>query len=202
MKKFTFLIVLLFLLLSINSNAQENAFTFQFDGWINTIDLDNASQNPVGNVASNFGGMDFGPDNVLYGIDYNSNQLFSIDTSDATTTLIGTSLPETDHIWTGLAYDPATGIMYGIAAYGIVAGSSNLYTIDLTDGSVTLIGSQSTATALACIAIDDAGQMYGLQLAATPKIYIIDKTDGSVTLLGYNNKLWWRRNGLWNGFQF
>lgn len=170
--------------LSIDLVAQENAFTSDSFGDLSIIDLTDASQTSVGTLVPFFQGMDFGTDNVLYGIDGTTNELYTVDTSDASTTLIGSSVPATNHIWTGMAYDYSTGIMYVNASHGIAAGSSKLYTIDLTDGSVTLIGTQSTVTAFGAIGFDDNGVLYGLQLSASPSIYIIDITDASVTYLG------------------
>lgn len=188
MKKLSTLLILFIALLAINMQAQENAFVVDFTGDLSSINLDNASTNSVGSVSPNFRGMDFGPDNVLYGLSWDSNELYEIDTADATITLVGTCTPATDHSWTGLAYDAATGIMYANASYSIAAGSSKLYTIDLTDGSVTLIGTQSTVTYFGAIAIDDTGVLYGLALSANSKIYTIDKTDASVTEIGSVNE--------------
>ena len=186
MKKLITFLMMIFLI-SFSIRAQESAFTVDALSDLSKIDLSDASQVSVGTISPTFGGMDFGLNDVLYGLDYNTNQLFEVDTTDASTTLIGSSVPPSTHIWTGMAYDAATGIMYAVASHGIASGSSNLYTIDVSDGSITLVGSQSTATSIACIAIDDNGQMYGLQLSASAKIYLIDKTDGSVTVLGNVN---------------
>lgn len=179
---FTFLTILL---VTNASFSQENAFVVDFSSNLKTIDLTNADLEVVGSTTRSYGSMEFGPDNILYGLDYLSNELYSIDTADATETLIGSCEPATvDHLWTGMAYDAAAGVMYANASHGIAAGSSYLYTIDLSDGSVTLVGSQTDVTAFGAIGIDDEGELYGLRLSASPKIYIIDKTDGSVTLVG------------------
>lgn len=188
MKKLSTLFILLISILSFNIKAQENAFVFDYlSGGLSYIDLATGNTTGVGSAMNNMGGADFGPDNVLYAINTTSNQLFSVDTSDATTTLIGSVTPPADHLWTGMAYDESTGIMYALCSYGIAAGSCKLYTVDLSDATLTLIGTQGDATALACIAIDDTGQMYGIQLYANPRLYMIDKTDASVTLVGTVN---------------
>jgi PKD repeat protein len=178
------IITLFTLLLSITIHAQENAFVVDFSNNLKAIDLSDATLQVIGATTRSYGGMDFGPDNILYGLDYNSNELYSIDTADATETLIGSSIPPSTHIWTGMAYDATNGIMYANASHGIATGSSNLYTIDLADGSITLVGSQTDVTAFGAIGIDEDGQLYGLQLSASPSIYLIDNTDASVTYLG------------------
>ncbi len=187
-KQITFLrfltVIVIFFGMTINTVAQESSFTVDASSDFSSIDLTNASQTYVGTITPTFGGMDFGPDNVLYGIDYNTNELYSVDTSDASTTLIGTMTPPANHIWTGFAYDNTTGILFANSSWGIAAGESSLHEVDVTDASTTLVGTQSTVTAFGCIAADDNGQLYGLRLSASPKIYLIDKTDASVTLLG------------------
>ncbi|MEJ2593686.1 MAG: T9SS type A sorting domain-containing protein [bacterium] len=182
-KQITLLLVAISLTLSVVS--QENAFVIEYvSGNLRTIDLTDATLNTIGNASNNIGALEFGPEEVLYGINSTTNQFIEIDTSDASVTNIGSITPPASHIWTGLAYDPNTAIMYAISAQGTASGTSTLHTVDVTDGSVTEIGSQSTATAISCIAIDADGQMYGLQLGTTPKMYLIDKSDGSVSLLG------------------
>ena len=153
-------------------------------GSFDKIDLTNANRTNIGASGNSISASDFGPNNVLYAINSGSNEFIQIDTLDGTTSLIGSIIPPAGHIWTGLAYDEPTGIMYGCSGTGTASGEASLHTIDVTTGSYTLVGSQTVATAIACIAIDDAGQMYGLQLAANAKIYLIDKIFGSATLLG------------------
>ena len=156
-------------------------------GQLTKMDLATAGQTDMGAVVDFLGAGDFGPNNILYGIQFTDSDiadLYSIDTTDGTSTLIGSINPPTDHIWTGMAYDYSTATMYGYSAYSIAAGEGSLHIIDVTDGSYTTVGTQTDATAIACIAIDDDGQMYGMQLYAAADIMLIDKTDGSVEYLG------------------
>ncbi len=174
-----------FLLIALASSAQ-HGFGIEYIGGgpMHTIDLSNANKTFVGNTMSSFGAADFGANDVLYGINSGTNQFYEIDTIDGTTTLIGSIIPPANHLWTGMAYDEGTGIMYGYSSYGIAAGECSLHIIDVSDASLTLVGTQSTATAIGCIAIDGNGQMYGMNLQASAKIYLIDKTNNAVTLLG------------------
>jgi len=154
------------------------------DGAYSRMDLKDASKTPLGTTLTNLVAGDFGTDNVLYAIRSDNNGWYKIDTTNGLATLLGTNPPPANHMWTGLAYDDGDGIMYAVSAYDVSTGESSIYTIDEADGSYTLVGSQGTANAIAFIAFDGDGQMYGLQLSGVAKIYKIDKTDGSVTELG------------------
>ena len=180
----------LFLIIIIGFTIQaqllsQTGFTFgTVTGKFDNIDLSNAAQTLVGTGQTQINASDFGPNNVLYGINTTTNDFLEIDTTNGSSTVLGNNPPPVNHTWTGLAYDEDSQIMYGMSCYSVATGESSLYTIDITDGSYTLVGSQSDATAIACIAIDDDGQMYGMNLSGNAKIYLIDKTDGSVTELG------------------
>jgi len=163
----------------------QTGFTFgTVTGNFDNIDLSNANQTLVATGQTQINASDFSAENILYGINTNTNDFLEIDTLTGASTILGNNPPPAGHTWTGLACDDAEGIMYGMSSDGTASGASSLHIIDLTDGSYTLVGSQSVATAIACIAIDDDGQMYGMNLSGNAKIYLIDKTDGSVTELG------------------
>ena len=185
MKKIITTLIVIMTLIAIENNGQEISFTVDNSGTLKTVDLSDATQGDVGSITPTFGGMDFGPDDILYGLDYFTNELYSVDTSNASTTLIGSSTPPSTHEWRGMAYDAEDGIMYAVASYHNSSdGTSNLYTVDVSDGSITLVGSQPTARDFVCIAIDDEGQMYGIDLTGPEsQLYKIDKTDGSVSYI-------------------
>lgn len=184
MRKFiSFLIVAL---LGISTTVAQHGFTIEYAGGgaLHTIDLASANKTFVGNTQNSFGAGDFGANHVFYAINSGTNEFYEIDTTNGTTTLIGSITPPANHMWTGMAYDEATGIMYGNSSYGVAAGENSLHIIDVSDGSYTLVGTQTTAKAIGCIAIDGSGQMYGMNLQASAKLYQIDKSNGSVTLVG------------------
>ena len=181
------LTTILISILIISSNAYgQHGFTIEYigGGTLYTIDLLTATKTPVGPTMNNFGAGDFGPNETLYAINSGTDELYQIDTTNGATTLIGSIVPPVDHIWTGMAYDESSGIMYGYSSYGIATGECSLHIIDLNNATYSLVGTQSVATAIGCIAIDGTGQMYGMQMGASAKIYMINKTDGSVTLIG------------------
>ena len=77
----------------------------------------------------------------FYAIDAATSELVWLDTSDGSETVVG-STGFNLQTWTGLATDPAVGNLYGTTTD--LTGdnpSSTLYTIDVTTGFATLIGS-------------------------------------------------------------
>jgi hypothetical protein len=165
--------------------AAQDGFIIEFtSGLMSTIDYLDGSTTPVGTTNSQMVGIDFGPNEVLYGLNASTNGFYEIDTANATMTLLGINEPPSGHSWTGLVYDYDSGIMYAMSIEISGDQESSLYTIDLTDGDWELVGSQYTATAIACIATDLDGQMYGLDITSPCELYSIDKSDGSVELIG------------------
>lgn len=164
----------------------QNGFVIEYigGGSLYSIDLTNAQKTLVGNTMNNFGAGDFGPGEIFYAINSGTNELYEIDTITGATTFIASIQPPLNHTWTGMAYDKDNDIMYGYSAYAVASGEGSLHIIDVTDGTYTLVGTQTTATAIGCIAIDGEGQIYGMNLSAIAKIYKIDSDDGTATVVG------------------
>lgn len=184
MKKLSTLLISILILTS--CAIAQHGFTIEYagGGTLHTIDLLSATKTPVGTTMNSFGAGDFGANDILYAINSGTNEFYQIDTINGTTTLVGPITPPANHMWTGMAYDDATGIMYGNSSYGVSAGENSLHIIDVSDGSYTLVGTQTTAKSIACIAIDDLGQMYGINSGANGDLYQIDKATGMVTYVG------------------
>jgi len=122
-------------------------------------------------------------------------QFYQIDTTTAAINQIGTSTPLTGHMWSGLAYDVTTSTLYASSTTGNSA--SSIYTIDVSTGTTSHIGTTTTAQSVADIAFDNSGQMYAHNLSNT--IYLIDKTNGSATLLGNTG---FNAAGPWHGLDY
>ncbi len=184
MKRLSTLLISIFILTSYAIG--QHGFTIEYAGGgaLHTIDLLTATKTPVGTTMNSFGAGDFGDNEVFYAINSSSNEFYQIDTTNGTTTLVGAITPPPNHMWTGMAYDDASGIMYGYSAWGISAGEGSLHIIDVSDGSYTLVGTQTAATGISCIAIDGNGQMYGINAAAQGQLHSIDKTNGIVAFIG------------------
>ena len=123
---------------------------------------------------------DMSPDGALYSLDYFSNSLVSVDTSDGTVTVIGSSIPLGGETWTGLTYDFTTGTWYG-SSTSIVR--STLYTIDPATGTATVIGEITGSPGNIDVSADNTGQLYGYDIV-NDSWFSIDKNTGAGTLIG------------------
>jgi len=184
-------LILLILIICITSifAIGQHAFIpeYQF-GSFDKIDLLNAAKTNVATTSYKIPASDFGPGGLLYAIDYLSNGFFIIDTITGAGTLVAPIIPPTDHIWSGMAYDEEAEIMYGISYHDVTYEFySSLYIIDVTDGSYTFLGSQTSAPSIAAIGIDGEGDMYAMQLGNPAKLYKLDKTNGQV--IGYQGEI-------------
>lgn len=124
-----------------------------------------------------FLGSDF---SQLYALVYADNVLVKVNTATAAVTDSLTCVPPgAGEGWTGMAFDPNTGILYA-SAYGT---ASALYTINPTTGAATLVGPMTGSTLVIGIAVNAAGQMYGLDLGAD-SLVSINKATGAATVIG------------------
>ncbi len=178
-----------------NNPYSEFGFLVDYNsGDMYKIDLANPTDEIlIGNVMSFMTDIEFGPDNVLYGLPLMGTEFIQIDTTSAVYTQVGTSTPLADHMWTGLAYDVTTSTMYAVS----IGNDSAFYSIDVTTGEATLIGTTLTIDSVADIAFDADGQMYAHNLQ--DEIYLIDKTNGTATLLGETG---FQATGPWHGMDY
>jgi len=122
-------------------------------------------------------GSDFMPagtwaDGIWYGVAWvgGTGALYEINPFDGSMTYIGSSGYPTS----GIAYD-------GITMY---ACSSNMFgSINLADGSGTIIGPMGNFGVMRSIACDSAGNIYGVD-SEDDKLYSINKTTGAATVIG------------------
>jgi hypothetical protein len=144
--------------------------------------------NPAGMQSiGNFTGSDFcsgaawAADGFLYGTGYTAtppSQFFKIDTSTGNRTVIG---PMTGALGscTGLAYDWTTNTMYAMT----YSTNSYLWTVNLTTGAVTQVGTGSITGLVIDIACDPTGQLYGIDITVD-QLIAINKTTGVATVVG------------------
>jgi hypothetical protein len=120
-----------------------------------------------------------GQQDRFYVITNDDNAFHSITTGGSITTF-GLSEPvSSGETWTELASNPVDGTLYGATSDG---SASYIYTIDPATGEATRIA-QVAAPVLISIAIDEFGQMYGLEIVDDVLIRI-DKATGDVETIG------------------
>jgi hypothetical protein len=115
----------------------------------------------------------------LYCLDSDTNALVTVDTTTGAVTPIGTATPNPGESWTGMTCQN-TGVTY---VSSTTCGSSSLYTIDLTTGAVTPIGTVTNAGCLIDIAINTAGELYGVDIIGD-NLVKIDTATGAGTIVG------------------
>ncbi len=136
---------------------------------------------------SNFTGTDFcsgaawASNGLLYGTGYTASppsQIFTIDTTTGNRTVIG---PMTGALGscTGLAFDWTTNTMYATT----YSTNTYLWTVNLTTGAVTQVGTGTITGLVIDIACDPTGQLYGVEIS-TDNLISIDKTTGVATTIG------------------
>jgi hypothetical protein len=157
------------------------------------VDMDNSqlvsfySDDPgtfttIGSVGANLiPCVDFlnGDFSTLYGLDYDAQELVTFDTATAARTVIGPATPASGQRWTGLAADP-DGALY---AASTSISASRLYVIDPLTGATTDIGDITDAPGIISIAINGAGELYGLDIV-NDNLVFIDKTTGAGSIIG------------------
>jgi hypothetical protein len=128
-------------------------------------------------LAINSGGRAFAVTSTHLGnsrlieIDISSGALLS-DIADLT--YLGSPVSVTD-----LSFQPGTGVLYGTAAGGNGLGQDDLVTINLTDGTVTLIGPTPDFCGYMTIAFSPGGTLYGIE-AGCVDLHTIDPATGSL----------------------
>mgnify|MGYP002395352840 CR=1 FL=1 len=173
------------------------AFTttgFGAEGYISLDVLDpgnptiiNATQ-PLDTWAATFVDGDFSQQYALGSTstgDIPFNTFGSIDVATGVFTALGnvTGAPSTG-VWLSMKWDGTTQTLYALLETDAGAGLvSQLYTIDVDTFEATLVGELDGSSGHVAIAINNAGQMFGLDLA-NDVLTAIDKADGTAVPIG------------------
>ncbi len=124
---------------------------------------------------------DYDDNDVLYGLNFTNNQLISIDSSTGVSTVIG---PLTNllaaHTVTGLSFNPVNGIMYASSTDGVI---TQIYTVDLTSGALTLVGSGTGNTLGIWLEIDNDGNAFMADVG-TDSLYSVNLVTGTSSIIG------------------
>jgi hypothetical protein len=150
-------------------------------GNLYTVSTANAALTLVGNTgAFGFGEIEFSPSGTLYGFSTGSAPtLYKINPSTAAATAIGAlGLPFVFE--GGLAFSPS-GIAYG--TNGGSSGAAQLFTINLTTGSATVVGTMSGGSHdVNGLAYRSDGELIGLDRVSNALV-VIDPSTAAVTAL-------------------
>jgi hypothetical protein len=151
------------------------------------IDLGTGIATNLGSVGVRAEGMAFGPGGNLFALDGSGTQLWNITTPPGS--IVGSTGPR-NGVDAGLGFNSATGIMYNLNAGVSAAGVpfSSLYTINLSTGAATLVGTSTVAgadniairagTAFAIDALDP------LLSGGTDSLYTVNLATGAMTRVG------------------
>jgi hypothetical protein len=170
--------ILMLTLTVIPAAGQPFGFSIQSNGnqHLYSIDLATGAATDVGLVGFADGEGLGGVGNTVYAIGGAVNQLWDVTTPPGT--LIGPVGVRTG-LDAGLDYDYTSGTMYNVNAS---SGTSGLYTIDLTTGATTLVGTSSVFSD--GLAIDATGQAFGTDWIFSDGLYSVDLTTGAMTFVG------------------
>jgi Immunoglobulin domain/Carboxypeptidase regulatory-like domain/Divergent InlB B-repeat domain len=139
------------------------------------------------NASTDYASGDFigGDYSKMYVLDNQNSRLVTISTADGTVTEIGTSGTVAGEIWAGLTSDDINTILYASSSSSACDGTSTstLYTINPADGTATTIGTIINAFCIMDIAIDSAGNLYGVD-TYTDYLVQIDTATGVGTSVG------------------
>ena len=115
---------------------------------------------------------------TFYVLDYSNNGLYTINPATGVLSAqIGSTIPQAGERWSGLAWDPTTGLAYALSK---IAGNTTLYSLDFVNGAVTVIGSTGFGGG-EWLVIDNDGNAFA---ASTNTLYSIDLSTGLGTSVG------------------
>jgi hypothetical protein len=159
--------------LSYGTNATENS-------WVSLSIASPESLNTISTISEWLSGGDFDNNGYFYGIPYSASTLLKITPTTGFVTNVGTvSGVDNGYTITSMAFEPNTKTMYLGATTG---ADSKLYTINISSATATFIGNIG-AQALITLAINNAGSMYGIDIA-TDNLIKIDRLTGTATTIG------------------
>lgn len=164
--------------------SPENAFVLDaFNQRFARFDLNSPNDLEIiadTNFSTFYSGGDFAPGG-FYALDDDNKLLINIDTISAVQVVVGPAVPQNGHLWTGLAWNPATSEMFATSANGTV---SSLYSIDLATGQSTYITDIGTLTLVNWLAIDRDGAAYTMS-TRTDSLYSVNLSTGATTTIGH-----------------
>jgi len=115
-----------------------------------------------------------------------TKELWAINVSNGSASRIGSTGQIGGRIWAGMAFDPTTSTLYGMAVPPIgVEPAPALYTLDINSGAATLVDTFNGVDVFPLwLAIDNQGQMY-VGEGFNSNLASIDKATATATNIGY-----------------
>jgi hypothetical protein len=145
----------------------------------------------VGATVTEMDAITFDSSGVLYGATGGTGSLYTIDPTTGSATLVhafvGASNASLTYGLNGLAFQPATGTLYGTTSPDSPNSGNSLVTINPATGQVTVIGPSGTGFPYTNIAFALNGTLYGWLVSAggaTASLATINLTTGAGTSLG------------------
>jgi hypothetical protein len=129
-----------------------------------------------------FQAMAFDDAGVLWGIGpCGPDMLWMVDTATGGLT----NGPAVNPNMVGLAFDPTSGVLYGVE-WNNTSNIDNLYTIDTATGATTLVGTLGVGTGVGDIYFDATGNLFGVVGGGqVPNDFVsIDKITGAASYVG------------------
>jgi hypothetical protein len=170
--------------LAINSSGQMFG-TERITGNLYRINPSTGAAGFVGSTGVTFlDAIAFDENDVLYGIGFDPPfyNLRTINTQTGASTIVG----PTGDVYTGMAFDPTTGIMYASVGGFLPITPDGIATIDKTTGAATVIGTTGLGGPTPDLHFDAAGNLYGTKGGGgSPNDLIsIDKSTAAGTVIG------------------
>jgi len=178
MRSVPVVLVCLVLVLPSTSPAQPMAFSVQSNGddHLYQIDLATGMATDLGAVGINDAEGLASVGTQLFAIGGTLEELWDITTPPGT--MVGSTGPRSG-IDAGLAYDVTTATMYNLNGS---SGTSYLYTIDITTGMATQVGTGSAFSD--GLAISQSGLAFATDFIFMDGLYSVDLTTGAMTFIG------------------
>ena len=117
---------------------------------------------------------------TIWGSSQVTGQLYRMNPTTGSGTLVGSYQLPTDQQMRTLAFDVVGGKLYGTSD-GATTSAMNLYEINTTTGKASLVGPVGIAL-IGGLAADSLGNLYGIK-EDTGQVYLLDKILGTPTLV-------------------
>lgn len=162
--------------------AIEPAGGRMFAGWTSNLVRVDAASGALAQVAGSpcASAMTFAPSGALLEMGCDST-LYLVSTSTGSQVSVGQVSPH----MSGLAFDPTSGLLYGVRDNDAPFAPDQLYRIAYPGGATTLVGSLGLGLPVGDITFDEAGNLFGV-VGGTGlnQLVSINKTTGQATVIG------------------